>query len=311
MEDMIHVFMTHYARPGSAKLTDVTVDAAVEIERVSADTPHTLTVVGWTETDALWEALEKKLPSGVKAIRNDRPGRSDIQPSQRNKVVDVARALGDTPFVLVHNDVRPAYGWLDRLTEDLRAAETRWGIGSSAVAPRQIPFHRLPKGSPVWDTLRPPAMLHNPLLGFFPPVPDDLMHNDQQLLEWCTKNGGYKMLDGLVYCPDWAPPTNDGRALMMFVTRPSFFDDVGECDEAFVGSNYDDYDWAIRALQAGKQLLTSQTALLGHLQQVSFKTGKALGGNDQVFINKWGAGVFAEMTSGRIWANVHRDTWSQ
>jgi hypothetical protein len=294
---MVDVFVTHYVRRSTRVFNDVLYDVVREIERVTT-TPHRLTVVGWAEDDTTWEdaAMRLAVVPGVRLVRNDRPGRADTQPSQRNKVLDVARQGGDEPFVLLHNDVRPASGWLDRLTEDLRVCEARWGTGSSIIAPRYIPFHRLPGG--FWETFQGIAQLRD----------------QDNMTRWCAQYGFMMLPPGhevgrTVECPPWSEPTDNGHQLMMFVTRPSFFEKVGECDEAFTGKNYDDAEWGMRALLAGKRSLISQTGLMGHIEDFTFSRGEPqlTADNEKVFIAKWGRALFYELSSGAIWPRLHRE----
>lgn len=287
---MVDVFVTHYVRESTPALNDITRDVVEEIETVTCE-PHRLTVLGWAETDELWRDLERKFSDapGVRLVRNDRPGRPDTQPSQRNKVLDVARADGNEPFVLLHNDVRPARGWLERLLEDLRWAEDRWGVGSSIVAPRYIHFHRLIAPSASWALLQK-------------------FKSSDQMREWCAQWQFPFDMERAV-CPLWSAPTDNGHQLMMFAARPSVFDTVGGCDETFTGVNYDDSEWGMRALMSGKRNIQSQTALIGHIEGLSFRLAKALNptNNEEVFIAKWGQELFDELVSGRLWVRLHEE----
>jgi GT2 family glycosyltransferase len=230
----------------------------------------------------------------VRVVRNDRPGRPDTQPSQRNKVLDVARGGGDDPFVLVHNDIRPAHGWLDRLLGDLNWAEDRWGRGSSIVSLRYIPFHRLQTTNSIWSEL-------------WRLSPRQFKTIDQ-MAEWCAQ-WQFPFINGRVECPTWTAPTDNGHQLMMFAARPSFFDTVGACDEMFTGANYDDSEWGMRALMAGKRNLTSQTALVGHVEGLSFGVAGTIApaSNEEVFVRKWGRELFEELNSGRLWLRLHEE----
>jgi hypothetical protein len=287
---MIDVFVTHYVSEHALLLNDITADVVREIE-VATKTAHRLTVVGWSETDELWGDLERKLRGDVEVelVRNDRPGRPDTQPSQRNKVLDEVRARGDDPFVLIHNDVRPAVGWLDRLVEDLSWAEDRWGPGSSIVAPRYVPFHHLERARPAWFGLRE-------------------FKTAEQMAEWCAR-WSFPFDGERVVCPTWEPPTDSGHQLMMFAARPSFFDEIGGCDEAFTGSNYDDSEWGMRALMLNKRNLVSNTALMGHIEGLSFGLAgpRERASNENVFVAKWGQDLFDELNSGRLWARLHEE----
>jgi hypothetical protein len=290
----MNVFVTHYVRAGDTLLNDVTLDVVREIEHVTT-TPHRLTVLGWAEDDAMWGDLERKLaPHDVRLVRNDRAGRPDTQPSQRNKVIDVARGDGDEPFVLLHNDVRPARGWLDRLEADLYDCERRWGYASSIIAPRYVQFHRT--DAPVWVKLESQF--------------GDAKKSASDMAHWCAQyNIPFNPVDGRVFCLDWSPPSDSGHQLMMFVTRPSFFDAVGSCDETFTGKDYDDSEWGMRALMAGKRNLVSQSALMGHAEGLSFGAAGTLlpADNEKVFIAKWGQAIFDELRSGQLWIRLHQE----
>lgn len=287
---MIEIFLTHYVRELAPMFNDITLDVAQEIENTTS-TPHRLTVLGWAETDDLWFDLERKLAAvpGVRVMRNDRPGRPDTQPSQRNKVLDVARSDGDAPFILLHNDVRPALGLCDRMIADLNWAENRWGAGSSIVAPRYIPFHCLDAPGAAWASLQ-------------------MFKTADQMAAWCAP-WRFPFDGARVVCPEWAAPVDNGHQLMMFIARPSFFDTVGVCDEAFTGLNYDDSEWGMRALMDGKRNLTSQTALLGHIEGFSFGIAGPITpmDNEAVFVAKWGRALFDELVSGRLWLRLHEE----
>jgi hypothetical protein len=281
---MIDIYVTHYVRKGSEALNDITLDTIREIEDTTLETHRTF-VVGWAETQVLWENLTYRLPINVRAVQNMRPGRPDTQSSVRNRVLDLAREQGDHPFVLLHNDVRPAFGWLAHLLADLTWAEKTWGVGSSIVTPRYIPFHEL--------HLDDHLVLHK-------------IKSREQMAAWCTRQNF--QFNGRVSCPHWRPPSDTGHQLMMFMTRPSFFAPVGECDEAFVGKNWDDVDWGVRALKAGRHSLCSRSSLIGHIEGLTFDGPGPMTATDnrEVFIKKWGAEFFEEVSSGRMWERLHR-----
>jgi hypothetical protein len=117
-------------------------------------------------------------------------------------------------------------------------------------------------------------------------------------------------LNADVACPRLSEITDDGHQLMMFCASPRFFDAVGECDERFLGANYDDCDWGIRALLAGKKNLQSTGALVGHIAGFTFfgpAVLSSLGLNDRIFIDKWGQAVWDEMQTGSLWTRLHRE----
>jgi GT2 family glycosyltransferase len=97
---------------------------------------------------------------------------------------------------------------------------------------------------------------------------------------------------------------------MMWIARPEFFDAVGLCDEEMRGINFDDSDWGIRALLANKRNLQSCTALIGHVEGLTFfnpKYTQAPVDNAQVFIKKWGREMFDEMQTGTLWVRLHKE----
>ena len=317
---MIDIYVTYYARTAGGKdLNDVTADVVEEIKHVT-DTPHRLIVVGWTEDDATWADLEHKLSHliDVRVVRNNRPNRPDTQPSQRNKVLDLARVAGDHPFVLLHNDTRPARGWLKNLTRDLWSCEHRWGYGSSIITPMHVPFVRLHSSRPGWAALQASRLVTIEQMipwmakyGQFNKTEESIIPNGL-MTKLFAAHGQLDTVSGRLLCPIWVEPSDDGHQLMMFIARPSFFDVVGPCDEAFAGANYDDVDWGMRALIAGKHSLRSRTALVGHIEGLTFINAGPLipMRNDQVFRDKWGDVVFDEMISGAIWAQLRNGTGS-
>ena len=98
----IPIFITHYVTKDSTDLNDVLVEEIRYLEYVTRH-PHTTTVVYYDEGGAADE-LYDVLPSSINLVRNDRAGRNDIQPSLRNKVLDLVD--NDSLLVLLHNDVR-------------------------------------------------------------------------------------------------------------------------------------------------------------------------------------------------------------
>ena len=300
---MIDVYITHFVTRELVEVNDLLVDQLFKM--LDTTDRARVRVVAWSDDAACIDAARRCVPSGVEIVVNDRPGRPDAQPSMRNKVVDLARASGCEAFVLLHNDVRPARGWLDLLVEDWRWAEERWGKDSSIVAPRLIPYH-LTAPHPL-SGVRSDTVLWATKL----PRGRDVMTTDQ-IEAWCSSQpkADVRFKRGEVRCPKKTRVGYDGRELMMFIAGPRFFDAVGGCDEAMTGANYDDTDWGIRAYGAGKRNLQSRGSLVGHVGGFSFNDGASMASsrprtnNAQLFIAKWGRATWDEMHAGQLWPRL-------
>jgi len=302
---VIDIYITHHAPLEIAALDDVLVE---EVHWIRHVTPpgFRVTIIAWPEESVA--RLRDRLPHDVAVVANDRPGRADCQPSMRNKVIDLALARPDCEaIVLLHNDVRPARGWLGHLVADWRVAEARWGRDRCVVAPRYIPYHLVePLLSisiypEIWDLLRSTR-----------PSWEAIKTTDE-MIAWCAKHGFLFDQDRReVICPPNSEVTDDGHQIMMFIASPHFFDVVGPCDETMTGSNYDDSDWGIRALLAGKKNLQSTGALVAHAQGLTFslpavqRRPPAIS-NADVFVAKWGRPIFDEMQTGQLWPRLHRE----
>jgi len=310
---MIDVYITHFVQPGhphAVGFNEILVDQIRWMWMVDRVVYRTFVVFYGDE--AAETHLRSILPSSVALVKNDRPGRPDIQPSMRNKALDCARESGCEYMVLLHNDVRVAVSWLEALTRDIQHAESLWGRAGAIVSPRHIPYHyvmgpgrRFPHATTMLDTQY--LRTCEDFWGTLRATPRILSTND--MTGWCRAYGF--AFDGLrVHCPAWTPPTPDGHQLMMWIARPAFFDDVGYCDENFTGINHDDQDWGIRALLAGKMNFQSQTALVGHIEGLTFyrlNSGPQLGerqSNVDLFIQKWGRAMFDEMQTGALWPRL-------
>ena len=224
-------------------------------------------VVMWTDDPVCLVDLRRRVPSSVAIVMNDRPGRPDAQPSMRNKAIDLARASGCEAFVTIHNDVRPARGWLPLLVDDWREAEKRWGKRSSVISPRLIPYHVTPPHPE--SGVRADSDLWTKKL----PTGRDSM-STEQIERGAGRSRRMRFGSGMVKCaarriedPLRRPRAHD------FMASPHFFNDVGGCDETMTGVNYDDTDWAIRAYQAGKRNLQSKGSLIGHVGAFTLTMG--------------------------------------
>lgn len=297
---MIDIYITHHVRPDLHGATGMLMDA-LEYLRRSVPTDQARVVVVWSHAGGddfrtTTAADLKALLRSYVVVENDRSGRPDSQPSIRNKVVDLARSSGCEAFVLLHNDVRPAKGWFQHLIGDWRDAEARWGRDRCVVTPRYIPYHT---ASAFLLADRPVSIIAL-----------------ERMREWLDHVEDAQIDgNGDVVCPSRSRVTDDGHQLMMFCASPRFFDSVGECDERYLGLNYDDCDWGIRALLASKKNLQSTGALVGHVGGFTFFASdtpqeKQAGfgtDNARLFIEKWGRPMFDEMQTGQLWRRLHRE----
>lgn len=300
----IQIFITHYVNRDIVRLNDILLDEIEYIERVTIY-PHTITIVYNGDKDSSRKdennsdkELYERIPSGVRLIKNDRPGRSDIQNSLRNKIIDLA---DDTLFILLHNDIRVSIGWLDCLVSEMTIAENKWGVGNVIISPRFIPYHYL---NPRIETKYPEFWLE---------LRDNIKClSIERMREWC-RNWKFKMDEyGNVYSLPPGNITDDGSNLIMFIGRKSFFTDrisgAGYYDERYTGINYDDNDMGITVLMRGKKNLKSQTCLIGHIEGLSYFQPKIINNrpsNDKIFIEKWGSNIWNEMESGQLWIRLH------
>lgn len=300
---MIDIYITHYVTEAVDGINDILIDQLYEMIRHTTPMDQArICVVVWASDPAYLDDLRARMPSGVQLVVNDRPGRPDLQPSMRNKVVAIARESGCEAFVLLHNDVRPAIGWFQHLVDDWRESERHWGSSSSIVTPRYIPYHL---NEPHAEAVKHPAFWQE-----MRTIRSQSVHAEATMEPWCREHG-FDLRHGRVRCPKKSEVTDDGHQLMMFIAGPHFFDSVGDCDEGYRGFNFDDSDWGIRALMAGKKNLKSHGALIGHVEGFTFFAPKMKlidpTDNAQVFIAKWGRPLFDEMQTGELWRRLHRE----
>ena len=301
----IQVFVTHYVSNDTLELNDVLVEEIQYLEHTTKY-PHETTVVYYAEGGSADELFDR-LPKNVKIIKNDRAGRNDIQPSLRNKVVELAE--DGKYFILLHNDIRVTVGWLDNLGIEMKNSEEKYGKGNCVITPRYIPYWYIGSNGERIENNNFRAKYPE----FWKEFQDNVCClNIDKMRDFCN-NWKFKF-DGINVYSDSTPNcqyvTDDAHQLMMFMGTKKCFNDIGECDESFVGINYDDQDWGIRALLADKKNLQSQTCLIGHVQGLSFchkniSTKRSC--NDNVFINKWGRALFDEMQTGDLWTRLHNE----
>jgi GT2 family glycosyltransferase len=293
----VQIFITHWVSKDVIELNDALIEQVTFLEKMT-DYPHeTIVVYYCPDGDNSDVDLRDRLsPLGTKLVKNDRHGRSDTQNSLRNKIIDLAEDL----FVILHNDVRVSIGWLTNLVAEIETAEKKYGKGNCILSPRFIPYHYIP-GSAV---------------GFAPKYPkfwQDLEKNVcclsvGQMRDWCRQWKFSFDGRGFVNSLPIDRVTDDGHALMMFISRKSFFNVIGCYDERYIGINYDDNDMGIIALMKGKKNLKSQTSLIGHIQGLSFCSLNIkirIMNNDNIFIEKWGRGIWEEMQNGSLWIRLH------
>jgi hypothetical protein len=280
---LIDIFVTHYSTADCRHLDRLTLDTCREIQHVTPEA-HTLTIIGWLDDVEATVRLAASLDA-LGAVLMPLSREMSSQPAVRNAVLREAQARGHA-FVLLHNDVQPAVGWLDRLGEDLAHAEFLWGKGNCLVSPHLVPFY----GACAPLALAPEVLtLH-------------------EMRTWCKRRGiRMRRESERLECPPWVPATDDGHQLMIFMTRASYFDAVGGCDEAFEGINLDDVDWGMRALLAGKRNLRSRSALVGHVSGGTFGIPAVvdkLAYNLPVFRAKWGEDILQAALDGSIWGRI-------
>lgn len=305
---MIDLYITHFVTRSTIEINDLLVDQLFWMRDTTPGDLARTRVVVWTDDAGCVDDIRRRVPSGVDVFVNDRPGRPDAQPSMRNKAIDLARASGCEAFVILHNDVRPARGWLPLLVDDWRWAEKRWGRDSSVVSPRLIPYHL--KSPHSESDVRADTDLWTKRL----PDGRDVMTADQ-IEAWCGKHSSdeARFKHGDVCCPKKSHVKYDGRELMMFIASPGFFDAVGGCDETMTGANYDDTDWAIRAYEAGKRNLQSHGSLVGHIGAFTLNVfapaspDRPRADNAGLFVVKWGRQIWDEMHAGKLWPRLQRD----
>ena len=290
----IQVFITHIVTNDMMETNDILVEEVTFLEKVT-DYPHETIVVYYSpENDNSIDDAYDRMPKGVKIVKNDRPGNPYCMPSMRNKVIDLA----DDYFVLLHNDIRVSVGWLTSLVADLEKAESIYK-DRCVMSPRFVPYHYIPgiikpKYPEFWKKISTKPQFYS----------------IEKMTQWC-KEWHFKFKHNMLYSLPPGHITDDGHALMMFISSKKFFKDVGGNDERYIYRRHDDDDWGITALMKGKKDLKSQTSLIGHMVHMTlghnkfpFFTNKS---NEKLFIEKWGRPIFDEMITGKIWIRLHNE----
>ena len=299
MPGPVEIYVTHYVTDALPGYNDIAVECLLDIVEATAGdgVPHSLFLLYWTDSPDLEDDLISRAPPGVDLVRCA----SRVQPHLMNEATRLAREHDAEYFACVHNDVRPSRGWLRNLVGDARAAEARYGRGNAIVTPRYLPFHwRDPRPESFrcpgfWDRIRPEV--------------EAKVLSPEVMTSWCASNGF--AFDGrMVDSPPASYVTDDGHQLMMYCAAPSFFDEIGGCDESFTGLCYGDCDWGIRALMSGKRSLISQGSLLGHMSGLTFyhpAVTVTMDDNHARFIAKWGMPMFRDLQDGSVWTRLHRE----
>lgn len=295
---MIDVYVTHYVTEAIAGYNDLAIDCMHGIlETTDRDgIEYQPIVIYYAETQRLADDLIARMPKRVKLVREYR----SLQQHLMNRATSLARAREAEFFVCLHNDVRPGPGWLRNLVADLRAAEETYGRGNVVCSPRHPPYHWLEPhedaraSDQVWSLLRPS-------------VEPKVLSRDA-IVDYCTAHGF--AFDGRhIVSPPHSFTVDHGHQLMMYAAAPEFFDDIGGCDESFVGVNFGDCDWGIRVLLSDKKNLISQGCLVQHVTGITFNhldVRQHFDNNDLRFIEKWGVDWFRMLQDGSLWTMLQR-----
>ena len=294
---MIELYVTHYVTDALPGYNDIAIDCVLNIRSATGDDEisYRIIVLYWTDSAACELDLWQRMPPDVELVRCE----SGVQPFLMNQATKKAR--GADLFLCLHNDIRPARGWLRNIVADVRAAEAIHGRGNVIASPRYIPYH--------WLTPHPDAYKHPEFWARVSPDVEAKVLSRDAMRAWCAQHG-FTFNGTHVISPETSYTTDDGHQLMMYCAAPEFFDQIGGCDESFAGLNYGDCDWGIRALQAGKKNLVSQGCLLGHITGLTFfnpEVANKLGDNHERFIAKWGRPLWDELQTGGVWTRLHRE----
>ena len=236
---------------------------AVKSIREHTDRPYKITVVDNHSDPEAHSDLKAKLPNDVEVVMNDRPLPSVA--SGRNKVWSL---VDSEYFVLLHPDMRVTKGWLSNLLEALKMGEQEH-FKPCAITPLSAPY------------LLSDEELYNRYKAHFAVNSLDAMQ------AYCDKHG-IPCKDGVIYCePVYPPFIANGEQLMMFAASKWFRDTVGEWDERYEGSNYDDVDMALMAITKGCEVLQSTNVFVQHLQSLTNGYGNLIKHNAEKFIEKW------------------------
>jgi len=217
----------------------------------------------------------------------------DSDPAKKNRAVEMAEDI----FVLLHDDSKPAKGFLRNMVVELEWAE-EYFKKPVIICPTDLPYF----------------------------VPENLVEKYPELKpnrRLVTLRGEYERysrhygipFDGedLVCKPPYrgpirrsgTPVTDDGHTLIIFCSRKRTMQIVGPCEE-WSGSGYYDMDWGLRALMKGVKVLQSHTTYVMHLYGLSFGYRiKRYPSNRDRFIEKWGMEFYKSVHDGSKWIELH------
>lgn len=296
---MIEVYITHYVTEEIPGYNDLAVDCAHGIlEATQGDgVPYQLIFIYWAANDELDADLRARMPPQVDLVRETH----GLQQHLMNQSAVRAKANSAEFFVCLHNDIRPCPGWLRNLAIDLRTAEEKYGRASSVCMPRYIPYH--------WLEPHPDARASDQVWSRLDPRTEPKILTPEVMAGFC-KQHGFEFNGRHVLCPETTFTTDDGHQLMMYGAAPEFFDEIGGCDETFIGVNFGDNEWGMRAIMAGKKNLISQGCIVQHIAGLTFNNpivAVHFDDNHHRFIAKWGMDIYRQMQDGSLWTRLHRE----
>lgn len=296
---LIEIYVTHYVTEAIAGYNDLAIDCAHGILETTDrdDVPYQLIFVYYAETQRLADDLIARMPPQVKIVREY----CGLQQHLMNRATALARVREAEYFVCLHNDVRPCPGWLRNVVTDLRNAEVIYGRGNVVCSPRHPPYH--------WLAPHPGARAPWEVWSLLQPEAEPKILTCAQMLGYCMSNG-FRFDGRHVLSPNETFTVDHGHQLMMYAAAPEFFDDIGGCDESFVGVNFGDCDWGMRVLLTNKKNLISQGCLIQHIAGITFNNQgvrEHFDNNDQRFIQKWGMETFLQLQDGSVWIKLHQE----
>jgi GT2 family glycosyltransferase len=275
------IFILHWSSNTHIYPNYFTLEAIRSIKELTDGSYEIVVVDNYSDDDTVND-LMAKLPSDVVFLKNDRPSRSIN--SGRNKIWSL---VNTDYFAVLHTDVRVSKGWLRNMLAELKTADEKYQK-PCVISPLYLPYF-------VSD--------NRTYQRFSQHFTVDTL---EKLEAYCSSSGvGFQ--NGNVVCQPSGFYTDDGHQLMIFLASKSFKDKVGEWDEQYLGSGYDDCDMGITAILKGCKNLQSQTTYIQHLQGASIGVGQLQdsGINQQRFIDKWGKEWLDKM--GDVWIRLHRE----
>jgi len=276
----VQIFILHWSSNTHIYPNYFTLEAIRSIKELTDGSYEIVVVDNYSDDDAVND-LMAKLPSDVVFLKNDRPSRSIN--SGRNKIWSLVEA---DYFAVLHTDVRVSKGWLRNMLAELKTAEEKYQK-PCVISPLHVPYF-------ISDN-----SLYQRFSSHF------TVNTQEKLEAYCKSCCSFE--NEHVCCKPHGFYTDDGHQLMIFLASKSFKDKVGEWDEQYMGSGYDDCDMGITAILKGCKNLQSQTTYIQHLQGASIGVGQLQdsGINQQRFIDKWGKEWLDKM--GDVWIRLHRE----